>query len=143
MGLNPHEIPVFKEILTSRELRRKLTEYEDVLIVVRFFVKKLLVSLAGTPMLIVISDDMGTILEMKGNATIKSMIEQLGIQSGVRFTEEACGTNVINLALSQLHPIEAIGNDHYHDFFTGSACYSAPFHYTDINNLLGTVSIMT
>lgn len=141
--LDPDTIPGFDEILSPLELKRKFAEYESVLNVVRFFVKKLLDSLKGNPILIVISDENGVVLEMDGDETIKQTISQLGIRNGVRFTEESCGTNVINLALSERIPIELIGQDHYHRYLFDSACYSVPFHYTDMNDLLGTISIMT
>ncbi|MFE5323388.1 EAL domain-containing protein [Paenibacillus sp. NPDC056579] len=141
--LDPDTIPIFEENLSHKDLLRKFSEYEDVLKVVRFFVKKLLDSLKGNPILIVVSDENGVVLDMEGDETIKQTVNQLGIRVGVRFTEETCGTNVINLALSQCVPIELIGDDHYHSCLFSSACYSVPFHYTDKNNLLGSISIMT
>lgn len=142
-GLDPNTIPVFKEQLSMSELNRKLCEYENVLAVVRFFVKKLLLSSKGNPILIVISDEKGVILDMDGDETIKQTVNQLGIQIGVRFTEESCGTNVINLSLKERHPVELIGEDHYHTYLFTNACYAVPFHYRDRNDLLGTISIMT
>lgn len=141
--LDPNIIPVFDEILSESELAQKFSEYESVLKVVRFFVNKMLDSLKGNPIVIVISDENGVVLEMNGDETIKQTVNQLGIRIGVRFTEEKSGTNVINLALSERHPIELIGDDHYHTYLFSNACYSVPFHYTDKNDLLGTISIMT
>lgn len=141
--LDPNTIPVFQEKLSASELNRKLCEYENVLAVVRFFVKKLLLSSKGSPILIVISDEKGVILEMDGDETIKQTVNQLGIQIGVRFTEESCGTNVINLSLKERQPVELIGEDHYHTYLFTNACYAVPFHYRDRNDLLGAISIMT
>lgn len=141
--LSPYTMPVFKEKLSPSELNRKLGEYENVLSVVRFFVKKLLLSSKGSPILIVISDETGVILDMEGDETIKQTVNQLGIQIGVRFTEESCGTNVINLSLRERVPVELIGEDHYHTYLFSNACYAVPFQYRDRNDLLGTISIMT
>src|SRR5690606_4383484 len=52
------------------------------------------------------------------------------------------GTNVVSLTLEQGHPITVIGENHYHTSLFGVACYGAPFHYTDENSILGSVSIM-
>lgn len=142
-GMDPAEIRIPKEKMSAEELAGKRDEYNEILEVVDFFAKKVLHSLAGTPVLIVISDERGYILKIDGDETIRSTVQQLGIETGVRFTQEDLGTNVISLALQQEHPVALIGDDHYFEFLHGSACYSAPFHYTDLDNLLGTVSIMT
>jgi hypothetical protein len=50
--------------------------------------------------------------------------------------------NIISLSLQQRHPISLIGKNHYHKFLYEIACYGAAFHYTDEDNLLGSVCIM-
>ena len=82
------------------------------------------------------------LLEIEGDETIKSTIEQFGIKPGSLFIQEETGTNVISLTLQQRHPISLIGEQHYHTFLHGIACYGTAFHYTDDNNLLGSVCIM-
>lgn len=79
---------------------------------------------------------------MSGDETIKSTIDQFGIKIGSHFTQEDTGTNVISLALQQRHPIQLIGEDHYHTLLHEIACYGVPFHYTDEDNLLGSLCIM-
>ena len=107
-----------------------------------FFSNKLLDSLKGTPILVVVSDAAGYLLEIEGDETIKSTIEQFGIMPGSLFIQEDTGTNVISLSLLQKHPISLIGKQHYHTFLHDIACYGTAFHYTDDNNLLGSVCIM-
>jgi diguanylate cyclase (GGDEF)-like protein/PAS domain S-box-containing protein len=142
-GMNPAEVRVPSQRMTREELLAKRNEYNEILEVVSFFSDKVLQSLAGTPILIVISDEEGYILDIVGDETIKDMIQKLGIEAGVRFTQKDLGTNVISLALQQRHPVNLIGDDHFFEFLHGTACYSAPFHYTDLDNLLGSISIMT
>ncbi len=142
-GMDPAEVRVPSQRMTEAELLAKRNEYYEILEVVSFFSDKVLQSLAGTPILIVISDEKGYILDIVGDETIKDMIQKLGIEAGVRFTQEDLGTNVISLALQQRHPVNLIGDDHFFEFLHGTACYSAPFHYTDLDNLLGSISIMT
>jgi transcriptional regulator of acetoin/glycerol metabolism len=141
-GMDPNEIARPKKFMTEDELNRKRKSYVEILSVVSFFSNKLLDSLKGTPILIVISDSDGYLLDMVGDETIKSTIEQFGIKIGSLFTQEDTGTNVISLSLQQKHPITLIGEDHYHKFLYGVACYGAAFHYTDEDNLLGSVCIM-
>lgn len=141
-GMNPDVIASPKKFMTDQELYIKRKSYGEILSVVSFFSNKLLDSLKGTPILVVISDSEGYLLDMVGDETIKSTVEQFGIKKGSLFTQEDTGTNVISLALQQRHPIRLIGDDHFHTFLHGVACYGAAFHYTDENNLLGSVCIM-
>jgi diguanylate cyclase (GGDEF)-like protein/PAS domain S-box-containing protein len=143
MGMDPKEIRLPKTVMTEEALEQKRAEYEEILSVVQFFGRKVLDSLKGTPILIVISDQKGFILQMDGDETIKATINKLGIRPGIQFTEENMGTNVITLALQQNHPVQVIGDNHYHETLHGSACYGVAFRYTDINNLLGSICIMT
>jgi diguanylate cyclase (GGDEF)-like protein/PAS domain S-box-containing protein len=141
-GMDPNVIASPKKFMTDQELNSKRKSYNEILSVVSYFSNKLLVSLKGTPLLIVISDSEGYLLDMVGDETIKSTVEQFGIKQGSLFTQKDTGTNVISLALQQRHPISLIGENHYHKFLFEVACYGAAFHYTDENNLLGSVCVM-
>ncbi|MDQ0230341.1 EAL domain-containing protein [Metabacillus malikii] len=141
-GMDPDIIPKPKKYMTKEELTTKRKEYYEILSVVSFFSNKLLASLKGTPILVVISDAEGHLLEMVGDETIKSTVKEFGIEIGSLFTQEDTGTNVISLTLQQKHPISLIGKQHYHTFLQEIACYGAVFHYTDENSLLGSVCLM-
>jgi len=141
-GMDPNEVSRPKNFLSEVEFEEKRKSYSEILSVVSFFSNKLLNSLKGTPILVVVSDANGYLLEIEGDETIKSTIEQFGIRLSSLFTQEDTGTNVISLSLQQKHPITLIGEQHYHTFLHDIACYGTAFHYTDDNNLLGSVSIM-
>ncbi|MCK0471080.1 bifunctional diguanylate cyclase/phosphodiesterase [Halalkalibacter sp. APA_J-10(15)] len=142
-GMNPNDVKQPNIVMTSEELMEKREEYNEILEVVSFFSYKLLKALEGTPILLVMSDKDGFILDIVGDESIKEMVTKLGICLGAQFTEEEMGTNVISLALKHRHPIQLIGDDHYYRFLHDTACYGVSFHYTDIDNLLGSLSIMT
>ncbi|WP_252504925.1 EAL domain-containing protein [Sporosarcina sp. Marseille-Q4943] len=141
-GMDPNVVSRPKHFLTDKELTAKRTSYTEILSVVSFFSNKLLDSLKGTPILVVVSDAKGYLLDIEGDETIKETIKQFGIQIGSLFTLEDTGTNVISLALQQKHPISIIGTQHFHSFLHEIACYGTAFRYTDENSLLGSVSIM-
>lgn len=143
LGMNPDEPRIPKNIMSEMELSKKRAAYKEILDVTSFFCNKMLRSLEGTPILIVISDENGYLLDSVGDETIKSTINQLGIKPGIQFSEDDMGTNVVSLTLKQNHPIQLIGSNHFHSFLHNSACYGVPFHYTDDNKLLGTICIMT
>lgn len=144
LGMDPKKVPFPQKILTPAELDQKREEYDEILSVVSFFGQKILHYLKGTPILLSVSDDQGFILHMMGDETIKKTINELGIRPGVQFTEDSMGTNVVSLSLKHNRtPIQIIGDDHYHEYLHGSACYGVAFHYTDVNDLLGSLIIMT
>ncbi|SDL69122.1 ATP-binding protein [Sediminibacillus halophilus] len=142
-GMSPEEIPFLKVGLTKEQLQQKQNKYGKVLTIVKEFMKKLIEYLDGVPTLIVTTDSEGYVLEIFGDTGIKQMVDSLGITIGARFDEKDVGTNSVSLALKHGEPIGLIGDDHYHDCLAGVACYSAPFSYSDSNQLAGTVSIMT
>ncbi len=141
-GMDPNEVSRPKKFLSEVAFEDRRKSYSEILSVVSFFSNKLLDSLQGTPILVVVSDAEGYLLDIDGDATIKSMIEQFGIKKGSLFTQEDTGTNVISLALQEKQPISIIGDQHYHTFLHEIACYGTAFYITDENKKLGSVCIM-
>lgn len=142
IGMDPNEIVRPRVTLSKLEVQKRQEAYREILSVVRFFSKKLILTLQETPIFIAISDSEGYLLDLAGDDLIKSTIDQFGIHLGSLFRQEDTGTNVVSLALELQHPVQLVGEDHYHTFLHEMACYGAPFHYTDEDNLLGSVNIM-
>ncbi|MBM7604825.1 signal transduction histidine kinase [Metabacillus crassostreae] len=142
IGMDPDEIVRPIVTLSKQEIQRRQEIYNEILSVVRFFSEKLIHSLPETNILVVISDSDGYLLELAGDEQMKTNIDHLGITIGSLFRQEDTGTNVVSLALEQRHPVQVIGENHYHTFLHEIACYGAPFHYKDEDNLLGSISIM-
>lgn len=143
LGMKPDEPRLPKNVMSEFKLTEKKEAYKEILDVVKFFSEKIIKSLEGTPILIVISDEKGYLLDTLGDETIRTTMAQLGIKPGIQFSEDDMGTNVVSLTLKQNHPVQLIGGNHYHEFLHDSACYGVPFHYSDDNNLLGSICIMT
>jgi two-component system, sporulation sensor kinase E len=142
-GLDPTTIPVPGLTLTAKQLQEEKHKYRKILVVTNYFAEKLLAFLSGTPHLIVVTNDTGYILDNYGDETMKSTINRLGIQEGIKCDEEFMGTNVVALALLEQKPIQIIGKEHYHKMLEDSACYCVPFHFSNFHNLSGAISIMT
>ncbi|CAM4515934.1 signal transduction histidine kinase [Paenibacillus endophyticus] len=141
-GLNPDELPIYTEWLSSEALASQQNHYKDIIEVISVFVDKFLSSVADDPFFAAITDHQGHILEFRGNPAIISTARELGITEGVRFCEEL-GPNAIDMALRINSPVELKGEDHYHRVLHQLACYTAPFHLESDGQLLGTLSIMT
>lgn len=143
LGMDPNKIQIPKVVMTKDELARKKEEYKEVLEVASFFSNKIIDSLKGTPILVVISDDKGFLLDTLGDKTIENTVRDLWIKPGVQFTEEAMGTNTVSLCIDEKAPVQLIGTNHYHKHLYKSACYSVPFYNSDDGKLIGTISVMT
>lgn len=142
-GMDPNDIPFPKLCLVKNILMQRVSEYQEVLVVSRHFMKKLLHFMKNTPTLVVISDDKGYVIEMYGDQTIQNMVNSLGIHEGVLFDEIGVGTNSISLALKHKEPIQLIGTDHYHNCLHSTACLTVPFYLEVPEKKYGTVSIMS
>lgn len=136
-------MPRFNQF-TRAELESKLAKYDEVLAVTQYFMDKLLESIPERmPLLVAVCDHEATILQIAGDESIKSMMDEVGFKVGVGFSEEITGTNVVSLSLRHRTPIQLIGADHFHTIFHGSSCYSVPFKYSEDDRMIGSIAIMT
>ncbi|WP_315068926.1 ATP-binding protein [uncultured Clostridium sp.] len=142
-GMDPNVPRMPQTTMSELELTKKKEAYKEILDVVKFFSNKMIESLKGTSILIAISDENGYLLDTLGDENVRETMSQLGIKPGIQFNEEDMGTNVVSLTLNENHPIQLIGTNHYHTYLHNSACYGVPFHYSDDENLLGSICIMT
>ena len=142
LGLDPKVIPT-PQLIPIEKLNRIQCQYKKVFDIIAFFADKFFQMVEGIPILLVITDNERTVLELEGDLTIKNMIEKLGFQPGVQFTEKQSGTNSVSLALSLNQPIQLVGTQHYHEFLHGTACYTIPFVFENHGTQKGSISIMT
>lgn len=141
--MDPDIIPSSKIRHDEAQFANRKREYSELLLVSRDFMRKLLQFMEGTPTLVLISDNEGCILEMYGDQMIQESVQALGINEGVLFTEEEIGTNSISFALKTKEPVKLIGPDHYHTYLHTSACMTVPFFLDNVDEVSGTISIMT
>ncbi len=142
-GLDPTAVPIFSQCLSSDAFAEKIKTYSEILDIVKFFINKFLASVEGTPMLVVVTDDLGHILRFEGDSTILDDMNQLGIKEGVRYIEKDIGVTAVSLALRYDQPIQLVGEDHYCQVYQNAVCYSVPFRYEGNNKPLGTISLLT
>ncbi|MCQ6280848.1 GHKL domain-containing protein [Bacillus sp. EB600] len=142
-GIDPTIVPTFTQCLSSEAYAKKITTYSEILNVVKFFIKKFLSSVEGTPILVAVTDEKGHILKFEGDSTILHAVKQLGIKEGVRYVEKDAGVNAVSLALQYDQPIQLVGEDHYCQVYYDAACYSVPFRNKGNTKPLGTISLLT
>ena len=142
-GMSPDEIKKPKYIMSDEELSNKRKAYSEIIGVYKLFSEKVIKSLEDIPVLIMISDENGGLLDVIGNEAISSKLVDSGISPGCRIVEEEIGTNIISMTLDEKKPVKLIGGDHFHSHLEGCACYGAPFCHSGKGDLLGAVYITT
>jgi transcriptional regulator of acetoin/glycerol metabolism len=140
-NLDPNVIPEL-ETVSLLELGQKMYQFKSVLKVTDFFVEKFFQMIDDIPIQLAVTDEKGTILEIKGDADIKDKMKHMGFRPGIKFREEYAGTNSVSLALETNQPVQLIGAQHYHNFLKTTACYSVPFEFENLH-LKGTFSVVT
>ncbi|MFT9847519.1 ATP-binding protein [Aneurinibacillus sp. REN35] len=142
IGLDPYTIP-HPTAICNTELKQIKKQYEEILSTINFFTKKMLFFVNEQPLVFIVTDQHATVLDMYGDESIIHFVQNIGIRLGIQFSEEEMGTNSINLALEQKHPVKVLGTQHYHDHLSQAACYTIPFSYDSMNNLTGSLTIFT
>ncbi|MDQ6423504.1 ATP-binding protein [Paenibacillus sp. LHD-117] len=143
-GLRNDIIPEIVPTVSEAELGQRKQIYKPFITVMKEFGQKTIRDLNGLPVVILLSDDDGVILESFGDETLTSELIQIGIKVAVRINEREMGTNAISLALMHGAAIELVGGDHYHLPLSGAVCYCVPFRLSrELGNLAGTIAMMT
>lgn len=142
LGMDRNEIPQ-QQNLSKQQLNDTLDEYRKLFDVYDFFADQLFQMVEGLPFILLVTDEDCVLLDIKGNAEIKRVMEEIGIKPGSKFTEEIVGTNSVHLALKLNEPIQVVGQHHYQPYLHTNACYSVPFTFESNGTKRGTISITT
>jgi transcriptional activator for dhaKLM operon len=158
--LAPRQSP---RLVTLQEsaLQKTLKVHEDLLMLARPFVEDIYQFLQGAYCAILVTDGAGSILDIQGDRSIlshvqdpvttrgRSLVSQhLGdsldrspLQPGAIWSEGYMGTNAFGLALITAMPVQVVGAEHYHEFFHQMASSAAPIH--DVNGrIIGLIGIL-
>lgn len=140
-NLDPQVIPKFKS-LSNKELTKIQDKYKDILDIIRLFMNTFLEKSKGIPLLVSVTDEKGNIIEYLGDPSLEdTVVNQVGLKKGVKFSEEQAGVNSVLAALELGIPVQIIGDEHFYYFLHQTACYSVPLFHK--NQVVATVSIMT
>lgn len=79
-----------------------------------------------TDYMLFLTDPDGVLLAKTGTKNTLNILSRSGIETGVSFSEESCGTNAISLAIKLKHPVYLSPEQHFCDFFKSWHCYAVP-----------------
>jgi signal transduction histidine kinase len=92
--------------------------------------------------LIVVSDAAGVLLQLEGNAAVRSRAaDSMNFTEGALWSEEGAGTNAVGTALAADHAVQIFATEHFNEVVQGWTCSAAPVHDPETGELLGVIDL--
>jgi signal transduction histidine kinase len=97
---------------------------------------------AGSDHLLVVSDASGVLLQLEGNARVRSQAaDSMNFTEGALWSETGAGTNAIGTAMAADHPVQIFATEHYIEVVQAWTCSAAPVHDPETGELLGVIDL--
>jgi signal transduction histidine kinase len=92
--------------------------------------------------LIVVSDAAGVLLQLEGNARVRSQAaDSMNFTEGTLWSEHGAGTNAIGTALAADHAVQIFATEHFVEVVQAWTCSAAPVHDPETGELLGVIDL--
>ena len=92
--------------------------------------------------LIVVSDAAGVLLQLEGNAHVRSRAaDSMNFTEGALWSETGAGTNAIGTALAADHAVQIFATEHFMEVVQAWTCAAAPVHDPETGELLGVIDL--
>ena len=92
--------------------------------------------------LVVLSDAAGVLLQLEGNARVRSLAaDAMNFTEGALWSEDGSGTNAIGTALAADHAVQIFAAEHFVEAVHAWTCSAAPVHDPDTCDLLGVIDL--
>src|SRR3954452_12293464 len=92
--------------------------------------------------LIVVSDAAGVLLQLEGNARVRSQAaDSMNFTEGALWSEKGAGTNAVGTALAADHAVQIFATEHLIEVVQAWPCSAAPVHDPETGELLGVIDL--
>src|SRR3954451_21203194 len=92
--------------------------------------------------LIVVSDATGLLLQLEGDARVRSQAaDSMNFTEGAVWSESGAGTNAIGTAIAADHSVQVFAAEHFVEVVQEWTCSAAPVHDPDTGELLGVIDL--
>src|SRR5215210_5222217 len=92
--------------------------------------------------LIVLSDAAGVLLQLEGDARLRSLAaDWMNFTEGALWSEHGSGTNAIGTALAADHAVQIFAAEHFVEVVQAWTCSAAPVHDPDTGELIGVIDL--
>lgn len=127
MEINPYDkVP---EIDTLK-LDKLMKKNQNLITVTTPFIKLVHQLIQGTGFIIVLTDQNGYVLDIKGDEQVVKQAQKNNFVICANRSERSVGTNAIGLAIIENKPIQIVGSEHYNVNNHSWTCSAAPIHDT-------------
>jgi hypothetical protein len=128
------------QVYDSRELRTVRDGHP--LAAVLPMLRDSLVAIADEAMhMMIVTDGEGHILWCEGQSDVRRIGESVGLTEGMRWTEDAVGTNAMGTALAADRPVQIHSAEHLVRRYHVWTCAAAPIHDPDTGTVIGSIDI--
>jgi signal transduction histidine kinase len=92
--------------------------------------------------LIVVSDAAGILLQLHGDAGVRSRAaDSMNFTEGALWSEEGAGTNAVGTALAADHPVQIFATEHFNEVVHAWTCSAAPVHDPETGEVIGVIDL--
>ncbi len=127
---DPHTKPRLV-ILKEQALTSVLRIQADLMMVAVPYMEDIHQFIEGSDCVVLLTDGTACLLEMVGDETAVSRLQDLGIEQGTYWAEGQLGTNALGMTLIDAMPVQVVGAEHYFQAYHHLATTAAPVH--DVN----------
>jgi signal transduction histidine kinase len=97
---------------------------------------------AASDHLVVVSDAAGVLLQLEGNAAVRSQAaDSMNFTEGAQWSEWGAGTNAVGTALAADHAVQVFATEHFVEVVQAWTCSAAPVHDPETGELLGVIDL--
>jgi len=97
--------------------------------------------LAGTGIVMILTDRRSTILDFEGDTRTKRRAEDISLIPGVNWTECCCGTNAIGTALATGQPVQIHSTEHFAEGIKKWTCSATVVRHPMDGEILGVLDV--
>lgn len=138
-GVSP-DSPAANTMLSGVDLDRYRSAHPMALI--RPVIDKLLVEdLAGTGLLVAITDEHGRLLWVEGDHAARDRASRMNFAEGADWSERVAGTNAPGTAIAVDHSVQIFEAEHFSRAVHEWSCSAAPVHNPTTGKILGAIDI--
>ena len=138
-GVNK-DINQSKIILSGDELKKVLEVNKELIEISKPYIDMVAESVDDRDFIIILTDNNGCILYIRGANEIRDELEKLNLKVGAYMDEKNIGTNAMSVAISDDRCIQITAKEHYVSIFQSLTCSAAPIHNSK-GEIIGTLNL--
>ncbi|GAA0083990.1 sigma-54-dependent Fis family transcriptional regulator [Clostridium sp. CTA-7] len=129
-----------KTILYGEELTKVLYLNKELIEISKPYIDKVVESVEDKDFIIILTDNNGCILYIRGANEIKGELEKLNLKVGAYMDEKNIGTNAMGTAIKENTCLQITAKEHYITIFQSLTCSAAPIHNSK-GEIIGTLNL--